>query len=172
MAPEQELHGREIARRTGLDATGVMRELKLLERLGIVSSRPVGRRVMYTLNRASQIYEEMSSIIRKTAGLADVLCNALAPMSEKIELAYVYGSQATGQARPDSDVDVMVVGSVSSLEVYDAMERSSFLLKRAVNPTVYTPAVYWEKVKRGRGFPFTAHSGPRIQLMGEDHELE
>jgi hypothetical protein len=39
LAPELELHVREVAQRGGLDAPGVMRELRLLERHGIYTKR-------------------------------------------------------------------------------------------------------------------------------------
>jgi predicted nucleotidyltransferase len=122
------------------------------------------------MNVDSPVYAELAALVRKTGGLADVLRAALLPLAADIELAYIYGSQAAGTARPDSDVDVMVVGRAGSDDVYEALERSAETLGRAVNPTVYPADEYWSKVRRQRGFPYTAHSGPRIMLVGDGNE--
>lgn len=42
------------------------------------------------------MYQELASILRKTAGVAEVLIEALAPLSDKILLAFVFGSVARG----------------------------------------------------------------------------
>jgi predicted nucleotidyltransferase len=170
MAPEPELHVREIARRTGGDPSGVMRELRHLEEYGIVASRTQGGQKLYRMNPDCPVFPELASLVRKTAGLAELIRSALHPLLQQIEQAYIYGSQAAGTARPQSDVDVMVVGDVSSFDIYSALEACASQLGRAVNPTVFCPGEYRAKVKLHRGFPYTAHSGPRIQLFGGTDE--
>lgn len=166
LAPEQELHVREVARRSALDPSGVMRELRLLERHGILVARRVGRQKLYRMNPDSPLYAELASIMRKTAGLADLIRAALLPLAEQLELAYIYGSMASGKLRPDSDVDVMVVGAASSVDLAGALDSTSRALGREVNFSVYLPTEYWSKVESGRGFPYTAHAGPKILLLG------
>ncbi len=170
LAPEQELHVREVARRSGLDPSGVMRELRLLERHGILAARRVGRQKLYRMNLDSPVYAELTSILRKSAGLADQIRTALRPLEEQIELAYIYGSMASGKIHPHSDVDLMVVGTASSMELAGALDATSRALRREVHASVYSHAEYWRKVGLGRGFPFTAHSGPKILVLGKANE--
>jgi predicted nucleotidyltransferase len=170
LATEQELHVREIARRSGLSAPGAADELRSLEELGILTARRVGRQKLYRMNPDSPIYAELTSIMRKTAGLADQVRAALQPLAGRIELAYIYGSMASGKARSSSDVDVMVVGSISSMDVAEALDDVSRRLGREINATVYAAEEYARKVSLGRGFPFTAHSGARIMLLGSADE--
>ncbi|MBN1965158.1 MAG: nucleotidyltransferase domain-containing protein, partial [Anaerolineae bacterium] len=151
-------------------ASGVLRELKHLERAGILTSRTVGRLKLYRLNQNSPIHAELAAIIRKTTGLADVIRAALAPLKGRIQLAYIYGSMAAGTAKAHSDVDVMVVGAASSMEVAAALAEAELSLGREVNPTVFAPAEYARKLKLGRGFPCTAHTGARIDLLGSTDE--
>lgn len=167
MAPEAELHGRELARRCGLDSAGVLSELVMLEELGVLASRRLGRLRLFRLDPRCPIAPELRSMMRKTAGLADVLASALRPLAPLIELAYVYGSMAADRPRPHSDVDVMVVGSASSMQVAEALEPLQQALGREVNATVYRTAEYRKKIGLGRGFPYTAHTGPKILLLGE-----
>jgi len=109
-------------------------------------------------------------LIIKTMGLADVVRESLLPLAPRIKLAYIYGSFADGTARPDSDVDVMVVGDVSSREVYAAAESCAGGLRRDVHAAVYPPKEYAAKLKLGRGFVYAAHNGQKIMLIGDEDE--
>lgn len=50
-------------------------------------------------------------------------------IGEEIEAVYLYGSQARGEARPDSDVDVMVVLR-SDFHYFDMVERTGEIAAR------------------------------------------
>jgi uncharacterized protein len=50
-------------------------------------------------------------------------------IGEEIEAVYLYGSQARGEARPDSDVDVMVVLH-SDFRYFDMVERTGEIAAR------------------------------------------
>jgi predicted nucleotidyltransferase len=60
-------------------------------------------------------------LVVKTGGVADALRAALAPLAERVQLAFVYGSVAKGQERRASDVNVMVIGEVSFAEASEAL---------------------------------------------------
>ena len=64
--PHDALHGREIARRTGLSAGTLNRELALLARAGVLRREEQGNQHLYSLDAACVIYEELASILRKT----------------------------------------------------------------------------------------------------------
>ncbi len=165
-AGDEGLHLREVARRTNLNSKTVMRELHSLRDAGILVSRDVGRQVVYRLNPDCPIRDELRSIIRKTVGLAGVLRAALEPFGDRIERAYVYGSHARGEERPDSDVDVMVVGSVSLRELSSPLRQSGRALRRAVSPTLYTQEAYQHELKTEDSFVSRVHSGERLDLLG------
>jgi predicted nucleotidyltransferase len=170
VAGEAGLHLREIARRTGLNSKTVMRELHALRDAGILTARSAGRQVFYRLNPDCPIADELRSIIRKTVGLADVLRAALDPFSDRIVEAYVYGSHARGEERVDSDVDVMIVGSVSLRELSSPLREAGRLLRRTVNPTLYTAGDYADERKKRGSFVPRVHRGPRLDLLGAGHE--
>ena len=48
-------------------------------------------------------------LVRKTVGLAGPLQEALAPLGERIQAAFVYGSVAGGKDRAEGDIDLMVI---------------------------------------------------------------
>jgi len=163
------VHLRELARRTGLDPTGLGRELKNLELAGIVSVNQSGNQKEYILNPACPIHDELVMMILKTAGLADELRAALNPLRGNIIKAYIYGSFASGRQKFDSDVDLMVVGNVSLKEVVKAVAETGRKLSREINPTVLKPDEYRDKLKDPGSFPGRIEGGPVIHLLGEEN---
>jgi predicted nucleotidyltransferase len=170
-APDHELHLREIARRAGMDATGIGRELRKLVELGLLSSRIVGRQRMFSLNRDCPVFEEIASIIRKTAGVMEALREALMPLGPRIKLAYIYGSYARGTMRADSDIDLMVVGRATLLDVVGAISGISERFGREINPTVFSTREYRRELNRKKGFVHETHFGVKIALIGGEDEI-
>ena len=70
-----------------------------------------GRQVYFEANPDSPIYKELRGIIVKTAGVADTLRIALAPLAKRISTAFIYGSVAKGTDTARSDIDLMVIGN-------------------------------------------------------------
>jgi predicted nucleotidyltransferase len=68
--------------------------------------------VYYRANRDCPIYPELHGLLVKTAGIADVIREALGPV-QGIQLAFIFGSIARGSGDTKSDVDVLIVGAVS-----------------------------------------------------------
>src|SRR5688572_28311138 len=96
LRPDEALHGRDIGRRTGLSSGALTRELKRLVEAGLLEREARGNQMLYRANRASPVFEEIASILRKTTGLADEIARALAPLEDKIRVAFVFGSMAKG----------------------------------------------------------------------------
>ena len=169
---EREWHARELARVLGLNHAAVTDELRNLAEAGIAIKRRSSNRVYYSANKQCAIYEELKNLLIKTAGLADVLRQALAELGERITLAYVYGSFAEGSDNAESDIDLMVVGSVTLGDVVDALGEAEERLAREINATVYSAIEYKQKLAAGRGFIHQVHYGQVIMLLGALDELE
>ena len=122
------------------------RELKLLKDTGLLLRTTTGNQVRYQANRDCPIYADLAGIFRKTVGLADVLRELLAPLESKISLALVFGSVAQGKEHADSDVDLLVVGTVPFADVVEACHAGSARLGRDVNPVVMTEASFHRKL--------------------------
>ena len=166
MHPEDSYHVRAIARLTGRPANTLYRELGALAEAGLLRRRAQGNQVHYSANPACSIYEELRGIFRKTAGIADVLRAGLAPLGAKIELAFVYGSTATGTERALSDVDVMIVGRLKFADAVGALAAAEESLRREVNPHVYGVREFHAKLAAREPFLTRVVKGPKIFLMG------
>lgn len=171
LRPEETFYVREIGRLSGVPAGSLHRELKLLSDAGLLVRSVAGNQVRYQVDRACPIQEELAGIFRKTAGLADVLREALAPLSGKIRLAFIFGSVAQGKQRATSDVDVLVVGSASFAAVVEALSRAGERLRREVNPVVMTKAGFDAKLASGDRFVTRVVREPKIVLLGDADEL-
>src|SRR5580692_77670 len=102
----------ELARRMGVPSSSLQRELQDLTEAGILKSHRQGRMAYYQANTDSPLFSDLRGLLLKTAGLVDVLADALKPLASKLMLVFVYGSIASGQERSDSDIDLMVIGAV------------------------------------------------------------
>lgn len=171
LRPDESFHGREIARRTRLPAGTVTRELARLASVGLLEREPRGNQVLYKANRASSVFEEISGIVRKTAGLADVLTEALRGLADQIAIAFVFGSMARGEQNSGSDVDVLVIGTVEFGTVIDALAPAQKQLGREINPKVFTAGEWNAKRKANSAFTAEVLRNPKIFLVGDEHGL-
>ena len=169
--PEASLHVRELARLTGASAGSLHRELRLLSEMGLLSRRDVGRQVHYQANAAHPVYAELSQLLRKTAGLVDVLREVLEPLGTKVQAAFVYGSVAAGTERPASDVDVMVVGTATFADLARVLAPAQATLRREVNPTVMTRREFATKLAGGDAFLRSVMKGDKLWLKGDQIDL-
>jgi len=84
-------------------------------------------------------YAELRSIARKSFGAVEPLREALAPFAKDILSAFVFGSVAKGTDSAKSDIDLIVVGNVSLLELSEALHEAETKLMRPINFSLYEP---------------------------------
>ncbi len=171
LRPEDSLHGREIARRTGLPAGTITRELTKLADAGLLRREKRGNQQVYSANTSGPIFAELASILRKTSGIGDVLSAALAPLADRVKLAFVFGSVARGDESAGSDIDVLLVGDAGFGDVVQALYPAQTTLGREVNPKVFAPDEFAAKA-RAEPFLRDVLARPKIFLIGEADDLE
>jgi predicted nucleotidyltransferase len=162
---------RQIARASGSSAGAVRREAERLVAAGILLREVSGVQVYYRANPECPVFRELKGLILKTAGAAEVLRAALAPLAPRIAAAFIYGSTARREEREGSDVDLLVVGSVRFEEVVAALGPAQRALAREVNPTVYPPAEFRAKLRAGHHFLSSLMRQEKWMLLGDEREL-
>lgn len=168
LRPDVSLHVHELARLTGASPGSLHRDLRAMAQLGLLVRQEVGRQVHYRANVDSPIFTELAALLRKTAGLADVLREVLAPLAGQIDRAFVYGSMARGTEHAHSDVDVMIVGDVDFGDAVVALAPAQEKLRREINPTVLTISEFDKKLKQRDGFVSQVWKGPKLWLIGDE----
>jgi predicted nucleotidyltransferase len=171
LRPDEHYHVREISRLTAVPAGSLHRELKLLAEAGLLVRCAAGNQVRYQANRGCPIFNELAGIFRKTCGLADIIRQALLPLTENVKAAFIFGSVAKGEERAASDVDVCVVGSVSFTEVVMVLADIHQKLGREINPVVMPYDQFISKLNIGEQFVTRIMSEPKLFLIGDEYDI-
>ena len=171
LRPDERFHVRELGRMTGFSPGSIHRELRIMAESGLLRQERVGNQVLYQSNQDCPIFEELASIFRKTVGLANLLQDALRELAEKIDIAFVFGSMATGRQIPSSDVDVMVLGDVQLIDVVKALSSLSETLGRDINPVVMMTEVFVADLGKKKRFAARVMGEQKVFVVGGEREF-
>jgi len=168
---DEQFYLREIARRAGTGIGATQNELRQLTDAGLIHRVQRGHQVYYQANRENPIFAELKSILAKTSGIRDILHEVLVPLADRIQLAFVYGSIARGEETSASNVDLMIVGEASFADVVSALSQSESTLGREVNPTVYGPREFCEKLEAKNHFLLAVAKEKKLFVIGDEREF-
>ncbi len=167
---DEVLHMRDIERRSGFAIGTIQGELKKLLSLDLVLKEIDGNRTYYRANKSHPLYNDIHSLVLKTTGLVDVLKDAL--NTPKIKLAFVFGSFARGEESADSDIDLMVIGSLGLRDITKLLTDSQEKTLREINPHAYSMNEFKKKNKADDHFVSQVVNGPKIFIIGNEDELK
>lgn len=171
LRPDEQFHVRQLERMTGVSAGSLHRELKAMADSGLLLREKIGNQVFYRANTDCTIYEELAAIFRKTMGLTSLLQDALSELGDRIHVAFVFGSMASGRQTAGSDLDICVLGEVSLREVVKALSPVQETLQREVNPVVMTPKKFSDLSGKKDRFVTRVMSEPIIFVKANSDEL-
>lgn len=163
---------RQIVRATGAGLGPLQRELKKLTEAGIILRTVQGKQVYFQANTKSPVFNELKSLIIKTVGISDTLRNVLSPLINRIKIAFIYGSFASGKENTESDIDLVIIGDIPFGEVVAALHSAEEILNREINPTLYSNEEFRLKLKEGHHFLKNVLGNPKIFIIGDEDELE
>ncbi|MFT4178693.1 MAG: transcriptional regulator [Thermomonas sp.] len=153
-------------------AGAVQREIDRLEQAGLVSSERDGRQRWIQANRASPIYTELSRIVQKLLLHGPMLTEALKPLRNRIDYAFIYGSVAKRSDHAASDIDLMVVGEqIGQGDIYAVIAPVETRLGRPVKPTIYTLDELRQRFTAGQSFIRRVVEQPKEFLIGSEAEF-
>jgi predicted nucleotidyltransferase len=165
MQPQRSVHLRELARITHAAPGTLKKEVDALCEVGLLRSQRVGNQLQVQANTTHPVFPELQALVRKTVGLGDVLKEALEPLREQIDEAFVFGSAASGLEHAHSDIDIMVIGNVSFGSVVEATFQAQGLLGRDINPKVMSGAEWNDKKANSHPFVTEVLTKPVIALI-------
>ncbi len=167
---DQALHMREIERRSGYAIGTIQSELKKLLRLDLVKKRRDGNRLYYRANKDHPLYLDIHHLVLKTTGLVEVLQMALKPVSG-ISVTFVFGSIASREEKAESDIDLMVIGSIGLRKLTALLSDASTQIDREINPYVLNPIEFIKRKENRDHFITRVLETPRIFIIGSENEL-
>jgi len=168
--PNRVWYAAELAKHLGLLRSGVQRDLKSLTAAGLLRSHRKGHMVFFQANQDAPVFPELHGLILKTVGLVDLLREVLSPMMHEIRVAFVYGSVAARREDSNSDIDLLVVGTVQRLRLSRPLQQASGRLGREVNMAIYNPAEFI--AKRKQHFLASVLDKPKLFVIGTERDLD
>lgn len=167
LQPERVFYQREVARAAGVPLRSAQLALDRLVRLGLIDAERSGNRVHYSAVR-SPAFDAFRQWAIPEVSLVPILREALEPLGDAIEMAFVYGSTAAGEDTATSDIDLMIVGEADTYALYEALGGIHQRLSREINVTQYDVAEFREKLAAGAHFITSVMRGPVLWVLGED----
>jgi predicted nucleotidyltransferase len=168
---DESFYLRQLARITAGGMGAVQREIKSLVKAGIIKRIEKGRQTYYQANPECPVFAELKSLIMKTAGMSDILKISLAPLAERIRVAFIYGSIAKGDEAGSSDVDIFIIGDVTFNEVVEMLNPVQQTLNREINPSVYPFKEFKTKLAAGHHFLRSILEDEKWFLIGDENEF-
>ncbi|MDD4348670.1 MAG: nucleotidyltransferase domain-containing protein [Opitutales bacterium] len=168
--PGRRLHLREISRLSGLAVGTIQGEVARLRSAGLLIELRDGNRLYFQANQEHPLFPELRGITLKTTGLQSQVQKSLEGL-DGVDFAFVYGSFASGTARSDSDIDLMVIGSTGLRQIVPRLKTVANTLGREINPHVLTLESFRSKHSGGDAYITRVLDEPKIWIIGTDHEL-
>lgn len=165
-----ELHMRELERRSGCAIGTIQTELKKLHRLDLVVSRRDGNRLYYRAKTTHPLYNDLCDLVQKTVGVIGALRACLID-AEAIDCAFVFGSLANDRERADSDIDLMVIGTIGLRLLAAKLAPLAAQCGREINPHVFAPQEFSERIRQGEHFVMTVMAEKKLFMKGGEDDL-
>jgi predicted nucleotidyltransferase len=169
--PDRAFYQSELMKRTGDTLLQVQRALHRIEDAGLVSKHTEGNRVYYQAAKQHPAFEDIRQVLLKTTGLCDHLRELVGKHEHSIELAFVYGSIAKGAETAESDVDILIIGDISSRKASGLFRPLSRKIGREINTTIFPRAEYRTKYRKRNRFAKELFESEKIWLIGTNDDL-
>lgn len=163
MHPDCQYSFSDLVRLAGRGNGATQRVMERLEVSCLVLKSARGNQRRYSINRAHPIHMELRSICIKTFGLADLVSEELEPLKPQISEAFLFGPVARGSDRPDSDVDLMIIGEVDIFDLGSCVSLLETRTARTINLNLYTTQEWIDL--RNHSVIRSISNGPRIEIL-------
>lgn len=170
--PEKWWYLSELAAQLGTSPSSLQRELAALTHSGLLEHHQDGRRTYYRSNAASPVFSALHELFAKTVGIIPALQVEFLEFKDKVKWAFIYGSIAREEEQTHSDVDLMVIGSISTADLIPTLKRLEQSFQREINVTRYSEKEFKQKIRNKNHFLSSVLKEKVIMIMGTQDELE
>lgn len=168
--PKKIFYVREIVRLTEEQINAVRRELKHMEKKGMVRKEERGNRLYYSFRKDYPFYDELLALVGKTTGLGGEIIKNQRKIG-KIKFAMLSGRFLRGLPRKKNEVDLLAVGQVVLPQIASLVRAEEARRKREFNYTVMTEEELNFRKRRRDPFIIRILSGSRVMLIGNEEEM-
>jgi predicted nucleotidyltransferase len=165
LQPERSWTLSELSETLAAPQSSVHRELGRAEAAGIIQRDASFRPHRFRAITSDPLYEPLAAILRSSVGVEDALRGAL--KRPDVLAALIHGSWASGVRRPDSDIDVLVVGDADLRKLRSVVRPIGKAAGRTIDLTVMTPEELRDLLDRRSSFGRRLLEGPTRPLVGD-----
>lgn len=165
LQPERTWVLKGLTETLGAPQSSVHRELERAEAAGIVVRDATARPHRFRAATDDPLYEPLATLLRRSVGIEQGLRVALD--RPDVSAAVIYGSWVSGSRRPDSDVDVLVVGDADLRELRRVVRPIGKAAGRAIDLTLLSPDELSGLVADGSSFARSVLEGRTTSLIGD-----
>lgn len=165
LQPERDWTLSDLAATLNSPKSSVHRELERGEAAGIIVREAGFRPHQFRAADQDALYEPLAMLLQRTVGLeAELRCAVARP---EVSAAVIYGSWANGTRRPNSDVDVLVVGDVDLAGLRRELRTIGARAGRSVDLIVMAPDEFRQMISDHASFAQSVLTKPVIKLVGD-----
>lgn len=145
--PDATYYINEVARKVDTSSGTAQRELERLAKGGILVKEKKANLVYFKLDTASNIVNDIKSIVDKTIGIGYLLKEVFKD-TKGIDFAFIFGSYVKGGFSKDSDIDLYIIGSVDEGIVHKKVQGVEGVINRTINYHLTSKIEFKEKLKK------------------------
>lgn len=169
--PDKRISFNELVRRVRSGDGAVSRELKNLLATGLIDEEREGNLRFLRAARKSPVFSVLKAFIEKTSGAPRIIRDAFKGLEQDIDVAFVFGSMARGRERPDSDLDLFVIGKAGYSVVSDRLLPIEKRLGRAIQTLYFASNSQVDRASLRKPAMQSLLAGPKRYVIGGDDDL-
>ncbi len=140
-------------------------------RAGVIRREEFAGRYGYSAETGSSLYGDLKNLTSRLGGPVRWIAQALEPLGDRVDAAFIYGSVAAGRDNPRSDVDLFVIGDLSSFEVDPLMADARAALGLDLNLVVHPRETVVAQLAKQHPFFAEVFLGPKLMVLGDEASL-
>lgn len=165
LQPERAWTMQELASTLGAPQSSVHRELGRAEAAGMIRRDATARPHQFRAATDEPLHEPLATLLRRSVGVERELETAL--QRPDVLGAVIYGSWADGTRRPNSDVDVLVVGNADLRELRRVVRPIGKTAGRTIDLTILTADELKRLLADRSSFARRLLEAPTTPLVGD-----
>ena len=162
--PERTHYINELANLLSVDPGNLFRKLKELEQEGVLISEARGNQKYFSLNKKYPLLHEVKKIYNAKYGITELLKKKIKKL-KGLKSAWIFGSYAKDSFQQESDIDLLLVGSHSSLEAKRLILPLEKDLGREINIVDITEKDFESRKKKKDEFIKNIFSQKTIKIL-------
>lgn len=165
LQPERSWTLQELADTLSAPESSVHRELGRTEAAGIIRRDATARPHRFRAATDDPLHEPLATLLRRSIGVEEQLRTALE--RSDVLAAAIHGSWASGSRRPDSDIDVLVIGDADLRELRRRVRPIGKAAGRTIDMSVLTADEFQRLLAERSSFARRVLEAPITPLVGD-----